>query len=181
MANSRSGESVLLRAMRILQCFDVDKPRLTAGHISVAADLSRSTAHLLAAKKAGVGMLCRNADRVYSVSSRVGEVSVRANPVGQFRRLAQPVMHHLHSSLDLHISMAFPDSKRHCLLYLDRYDPTGQLTILTRHASGVGPSHEFLGTSDPDILAMRVPDIVRNSMPQAKTWREPPSMSSDRL
>lgn len=135
MANSRSGESVLQRAMRILQCFDVDKPRLTAGQISATADLSRSTAHRLAAEMAEVGMLRRNEDGTYSVSSHVWEMSVRANPVEQLRRLARPVMQDLHSSLGQHISLAVPDFERRSLLYIDRYDPTRQLTILTRHAS----------------------------------------------
>ena len=120
MANSPSGESVLQRAMRILQCFDVDKPRLTAGQISAAANLSRSTAHRLAPEMADVGMLRRNADGVYSVSPHVSEMSVRANPVEQFRRLVRPVMHDLHSSLGLHISLAVPDFQRRRLLYIDR-------------------------------------------------------------
>lgn len=135
MANSRSGESVLQRAMRILRCFDVDKPRLTAGQIAKAAELSRSTAHRLAAEMADVGMLRRNDDGTYSVSSQAWEMSVRANPVEQLRRLAHPVITDLHNTLGHHISLSVPDFDRGSVLYIDRYDPTPQITILTRHAS----------------------------------------------
>lgn len=168
MANSRSGESVLQRAMRILQCFDVDKPRLTAGQIASMADLSRSTGHRLASEMADVGMLRRNEDGTYSVSPYVWEMSVRANPLEQLRRLARPVMQDLHSSLGQHISLAVPDFGRRSLLYIDRYDPTRQLTILTKHATRLdfhtnSSGLAMLAFADAEFLASVLSDSLVDS------------------
>lgn len=135
MANSRSGESVLQRAMRILECFDADMPRLTASQIAEATGLSRSTTHRLVTEMTTVGMLHRYPDSTLSVSNHSWETSVRCSPLEQLRDLAKPVLEDLHARFDHHICLAVPDFDALSVLYLEHYDAGYPLRILSRHAS----------------------------------------------
>lgn len=96
MANSRSGESVLQRAMRILEAFDVDHPRLTSADIHRRADLPQPTAHRLANEMCDVGMLQRLPNDVYIISPHAWEMFVRSNPLERLRVRAQPVIENVH-------------------------------------------------------------------------------------
>lgn len=135
MANSRSGESVLQRAMRILECFDADTPRLTASQVAEATGLSRSTTHRLVTEMASVGMLQRLDDGNLTVSVHSWETSVRCSPLEQLRDLAKPVLEDLHRRFDHHICLAVPDFDSLSVLYLEHYAATYPLRILSRHAS----------------------------------------------
>ncbi|MCJ7858315.1 IclR family transcriptional regulator [Corynebacterium kalidii] len=141
MANSRSGESVLQRAMRILDCFDADRPRLTAAQIAAATGLSRSTTHRLVTEMTAVGMLHRHEDHTLSVSIRSWETSVRCNPVEELREIARPVLEDLHARIDHHICLTVPDFDTLSVLYLERYDARYPLRIISRHASRL-PLHD---------------------------------------
>ncbi|WP_312979687.1 IclR family transcriptional regulator [Corynebacterium sp.] len=135
MANSRSGESVLQRAMRILECFDADTPRLTASQIAEATGLSRSTTHRLVTEMTTVGMLHRYPDSTLSVSNHSWETSVRCSPLEQLRGIAKPLLEDLHSRFDHHICLTVPDFDSLSVLSLERFDATYPLRILSRHAS----------------------------------------------
>jgi DNA-binding IclR family transcriptional regulator len=135
MANSRSGESVLQRAMRILECFDTDTPRLTASQIAEHTGLSRSTTHRLVTEMTSVGMLQRLDDGTLTVSARSWETSVRCSPLEDLRELAKPILEDLHRRFNHHICLAVPDFDTLSVLYLEHYDATYPLRILSRHAS----------------------------------------------
>lgn len=135
MANSRSGESVLQRAMRILECFDAHTPRLSASKIADITGLSRSTAHRLVTEMTSVGMLQRLADGNLTVSTHSWETSVRCSPLEELRDIAKPTLESLHARFDHHIFLAVPDFEELSVLYLEHYDARYPLRILSRQAS----------------------------------------------
>ncbi|MEJ6549035.1 helix-turn-helix domain-containing protein [Corynebacterium sp. USCH3] len=141
MANSRSGESVLQRAMRILECFHPDQPRLTAAQVAAATGLSRSTTHRLVTEMTSVGMLQRLPDGSVTVSDHSWETSVRCSPLEQLRDLARPVLEDLHAHFDHHLFLAVPDFGELSVLYLEHYDAQYPLRIVSRHASRL-PIHD---------------------------------------
>lgn len=135
MANSQSGDSVLQRAMRVLECFDVDSPRLTSADICRRSKLPRSTAHRLAVEMCEVGMLQRLQDGRFIVSPHAWEMFVRSNPLERLRFRAQPVLASLHSALGHYVSLCTPDFARGDVLFVERFDSGSQARILGRHAS----------------------------------------------
>lgn len=159
MANSRSGESVLQRAMSILECFDADTPRLTASQIAESTGLSRSTTHRLVTEMTSVGMLHRHSNHSLSVSTRSWETSVRCNPVERLRGLARPVLEELHARFDHHICLTVPDFENLSVLYLERYDARYPLRIISRHASRL-PIHD--NSTGLAMLAFEDEETVRH-------------------
>lgn len=157
MANSRSGESVLHRAMRILECFDVDSPRLTATQIATATGLSRSTAHRLVTEMTTVGMLQRLADGSVTISDHSWETSVRSSPLEQLREVARPVVDDLRSRFDHHIWLAVPDFESLSVLYLEHHDARYPLRIMSRHASRLSIHNNSAGLT---LLAFADPKSV---------------------
>lgn len=135
MANSRSGESVLQRAMRILKAFDADHPRLTSADIHRRSGLPQSTAHRLANEMCDVGMLQRLYDGAYIVSPHAWEMFVRSNPLERLRFRAQPVMASLHSTLGHYVSLTAPDFGNRSILYIERFESSEDAAILGKHAS----------------------------------------------
>ena len=60
MANSRSGESVVERIIKLLSAFGRTKPRLTVSALARETGLPSSTVHRLAAELCDVGFLNRD-------------------------------------------------------------------------------------------------------------------------
>ncbi|MEY8567122.1 IclR family transcriptional regulator [Corynebacteriaceae bacterium 7-707] len=169
MANSRSGESVLQRAMRILECFDVDRPRLTAAQIAAATGLSRSTTHRLVTEMTSVGMLHRHDDHTLSVSVRSWETSVRCNPVEKLRETARPVLEDLHARVGHHICLTVPDFDTLSVLYLERHDAPYPLRIISRHASRL-PLHD--NSTGLAMLAHADESTVRRVLDEQASGRD---------
>lgn len=130
MANSRSGESVLQRAVRVLDAFTSEHPVRTASEVARAAGLSTSTAHRLMAEMVEVGMLDRTEDARYVVGRRAWELSARVNPLERLRHAAQPVMEGIHSAVREYVSLSVPDFATGSVLYLERLDRMGDAFIL---------------------------------------------------
>lgn len=170
MANSRSGESVLQRAMRILECFDVDSPRLMPAQISEATGLSRSTAHRLVTEMTAVGMLQRLADGSLTVSDHSWETSVRSSPLEHLRDIARPVLEELHTRFEHHIWLAVPDFETLSVLYLEHYDARYPLRIMSRHASRLSIHNNAAGLT---MLAFAdrttVNRVLNGSLPELVT------------
>lgn len=135
MANSRSGESVLQRTVRILKAFDVDHPRLSAAEICRRTGLPQSTAHRLANEMCDVGLLQRLQEGDFIVSPTAWEMFVRSNPLERLRFRAQPVMESVHNTLRHYVSLTTPDFEQRSILYIERFNSRSDASILGRHAS----------------------------------------------
>lgn len=145
MANSRSGESVLQRAMRILEAFDVDHPRLTSADIHRRAGLPQSTAHRLANEMCDVGMLQRLPNDVYIISPHAWEMFVRSNPLERLRVRAQPVMENVHSTLHQYVCLATPDFEQRTVLFIESLDSRRDVIILGKNATRLDMHQSALG------------------------------------
>lgn len=134
VANSRSGESVLQRAVRILDAFTVAHPWRTGSELAREAGLSTSTAHRLAMDMVDVGLLDRSTDGRFSVGRRAWELTARGHPLEELRHRAQPVLEGVHSAVREYVSLAVPDFEAGTVLYLERVDRLGEAEILAEQA-----------------------------------------------
>ena len=92
MANSKSGETVLERCVRVLEAFDSTHSSLTVSEISRRAHLPMSTAHRLVAELVEIGLLDRREDKSLVMGQRAWEIFARSNPVEELRFRARPVL-----------------------------------------------------------------------------------------
>lgn len=182
MANSRSGESVLQRAMRILECFDADHPRLTPAQISEDTGLSRSTAHRLVTEMVSVGMLQRHDNAMLTVSDHSWETSVRSSPLEQLRTIAKPIMKDLHARFGHHLCLSVPDFDSLSVLYVERFDANYPLRILSKHASRLSIHNNSTGLTMLAYANGRtIKRVLTGSLPDRVTGKplDPVQMRND--
>src|SRR5258708_35143909 len=102
MARSGSGESVLQRAVRILEVFGPDSTSVSIGDIAKRADLPLSTASRLVGEMIQHGLLRRDSARRVRIGIRVWELASRAAPTRGLRDAAMPFMEDLHAGVGHH-------------------------------------------------------------------------------
>ncbi|MCT1589829.1 IclR family transcriptional regulator [Kocuria palustris] len=105
MANSSSGDSVLVRLDRVLAAFGRDQPRLTSAQIARRTGLPPATAHRLCADLAAAGWLTRGAGGSYSVGTRLWELATRSAPETSLAAAAAPFLHGVQSALRQHVQL----------------------------------------------------------------------------
>ncbi len=105
MARGSAGESVLDRAVRILDAFGPQAPVLSVAEIARAADLPIATAHRLVSELERHGLLQRDADRRVRVGVRLWELAARSSPTRTLREAAMPVMEGLHAVVGHHAQL----------------------------------------------------------------------------
>lgn len=109
MANSRSGDSVIDRLVRVLATFDRDRRVLTPAEIARRADLPASTAHRLAVDLAEAGLLERDEDGGYRVGLRLWELATRGSRALGLREAAIPAMERVQARVRQHTQLAVLD------------------------------------------------------------------------
>jgi DNA-binding IclR family transcriptional regulator len=123
MANSRSGDSVIDRLVRVLATFDRDRRVLTAAEIARHAELPPSTAHRLVGDLAAAGLLERDDDGGYRVGLRLWELATRGSQALGLREAAIPAMERVQSRLRQHTQLAVLDGDE--TLFLERLSHRG--------------------------------------------------------
>lgn len=143
MANSRSGDSVIDRIVRVLATFDRDRRELTPAEIARLAELPTSTAHRLVADLAAAGLLERDEEGGYRVGLRLWELATRGSRALGLREAAIPAMERVQSRLRQHTQLAVLDGD--ATLFVERLshpDAVGNLAQvagrLPLHASSSG-------------------------------------------
>lgn len=134
MANSRSGESVVERVIRLLTVFERSKPRLTMSALARETGLPVSTAHRLAAELCEVGLLDRDHDGNVSIGTRMWELAARSNPLEEFRQKGRPVLEGIQEAVRQHVSLSVPMFEDYTVLYLERMDKHGTVENLAEVA-----------------------------------------------
>lgn len=109
MANSRSGDSVIDRLVRVLATFDRDRRVLTPTEIARRAELPASTAHRLVGELAAAGLLERDDDGGYRVGLRLWELATRGSRALGLREAAIPAMERVQARLRQHTQLAVLD------------------------------------------------------------------------
>jgi DNA-binding IclR family transcriptional regulator len=123
MANSRSGDSVIERLVRVLATFDRDRRVLTPAEIARRAELPSSTAHRLVGDLAEAGLLERDDDGGYRVGLRLWELATRGSQALGLREAAIPAMERVQSRLRQHTQLAVLDGDE--TLFLERLSHPG--------------------------------------------------------
>lgn len=123
MANSRSGDSVIDRLVRVLATFDRDRRVLTPAEIARLAELPPSTAHRLVGDLAAAGLLERDDDGRYRVGLRLWELATRGSQALGLREAAIPAMERVQSRLRQHTQLAVLDAD--ATLFLERLSHPG--------------------------------------------------------
>jgi DNA-binding IclR family transcriptional regulator len=143
VARSQSGESVLLRVVRILEAFSSDTPTLTVTAIARRAGLPLATASRLVGALTAQGLLTREPGGRVRVGVRLWELAQRASPTLALREVAMPFMEDLHSVVGHHVQLGVLDGDE--VLFVERLAAPQSVINYTRvagrlpvHASSSG-------------------------------------------
>jgi DNA-binding IclR family transcriptional regulator len=132
MARSASGESVLTRAVRILEAFTPDETVLSVTQIARRARLHPATASRLVAELEAHGLLAREPDRRVRVGVRLWELALRASPALGLREAAMPFMEDAHTVLGHHVQLGVLDGTD--VLFVERLSAPGAVINYSRIA-----------------------------------------------
>ncbi|WP_313818205.1 IclR family transcriptional regulator [Citricoccus sp.] len=134
MANSRSGESLIQRLVRVLHAFDAEHPDLTASELALRTGLSTSTAHRLAGDMAEEGLLRRTPDGRFRIGLVLWELGQRSSTYQEFGQAALPFMEAVHVTQRQNTSLAILDHDDGTIIYLERLISQDVPTDLTKVA-----------------------------------------------
>ncbi|MBB2914236.1 DNA-binding IclR family transcriptional regulator [Streptosporangium becharense] len=143
MARSSSGESVLTRAVRILEAFSPQEPVLTVSQISRRAALPLATAVRLVEELTRHGLLARDEQRRVRIGNRLWELAQRASPMRTLRETAMQFMGDLHGVVGHSAQLGILDGEE--VLFIERLIAPGAVVTVTQiggrlplHASSAG-------------------------------------------
>jgi DNA-binding IclR family transcriptional regulator len=143
MARSTSGESVLERAVRILEAFDADTLAVSVTDIATRADLPVSTASRLVDELISHGLLRRDINRRVHIGVRLWELASRASPTRGLSDAAMPFMQDLQAVVRHHVQLGVLQNDE--VLFIERLSAPGAVSNRTRigsrlplHASSSG-------------------------------------------
>ena len=143
MARSASGESVLERAVRILEVFDSDNVVVSVSDIATRAGLPLSTASRMIDELVDHRLLRRDAHRRIRIGMRLWELASRASPTRSLRDAAMPFLEDLHAAVGHHAQIGVLEGDE--VLFIERFSSPGAVINLTRiagrlpiHASSSG-------------------------------------------
>ncbi len=186
VAEGGGGESVLSRAVRILETLTPDEPALTVSEIARRSGLHVATASRLIAALVEHGLLARRADGRVAVGVRLWELALRASPALGLREAAMPFLEDVHAVVGHHVQLGVLDGDE--VIFVERLSAPGAVINYTRiagrlplHASSsglvllahaprelqervlAGPLESFTGATitDPARLRVLLADVRR--------------------
>jgi DNA-binding IclR family transcriptional regulator len=143
VAGAGGGESVLDRAVRVIETLTADSPALTVSEIARRSGLHVATASRLVAALVGHGLLARRPDGRVAVGVRLWELGSRASPALGLREAAMPFLEDLHAVVGHHVQLGVLEGGE--VLFLERLSAPGAVVNYTRiagrlalHASSSG-------------------------------------------
>lgn len=109
MSRFPTGESVLARAVRIIEAFKSGETTLTVSQIAQRAGLPISTTSRLIGELVQHGLLTRGDDREVQIGIRMWELGLRASRTLDLRQTALPIMRELNKLVGHHIQLGVLD------------------------------------------------------------------------
>ncbi|MEU5110967.1 IclR family transcriptional regulator [Streptomyces longwoodensis] len=125
-------ESVLSRAVRILEAFSQEEPALAVSEIARRTGLHVATASRLVGELVAHGVLARDDDRRVRIGVRLWELAVRASPALSLRDAAMPFMEGVHDVVGHHVQLGVLDGDE--VLFLERLSAPNAVISYTRIA-----------------------------------------------
>ncbi|SCX45811.1 transcriptional regulator, IclR family [Klenkia marina] len=154
------GRSVTSRALRVLDAFDADHPRLTLSEIAERSGMPLTTAHRLLAELSAWGALVRRPDGRYVVGRRLWDLGLLAPVQAELRQVASPFLLDVHTATRDTVHLAVRDGLD--ALYVDRVSGRESVPVVSQvgsrlplHAVGVGKV--LLAAAPPEV----VEDVLR--------------------
>lgn len=132
MSRSRTGESVLSRAVRIFEAFSPDETVLGVSEIARRSGLHLATASRLIAELSAHGLLAREPDGRVRIGVRLWELASRASPTRGLRDAAMPFMEDAHAVIGHHVQLGVLDGDE--VIFLERLSAPGAVINYTRIA-----------------------------------------------
>ncbi|MFI2427352.1 IclR family transcriptional regulator [Streptomyces sp. NPDC018955] len=135
MANSRSGETVIGRIVRVLETFDTDRTVQTAAEIGRRARLPSSTAHRIVADLVECGLLERDEEQRVRLGMRLWEPALRGSHA--LRQAALPFMERVQARVREHTRLAVVENGE--TLFVERLSHPRAGANITRIAGRLPP------------------------------------------
>ncbi|MEB3371687.1 IclR family transcriptional regulator [Saccharopolyspora mangrovi] len=154
VARSPSGESVLTRAVRILDAFGPDDHVLTVTEISRRADLPLPTAGRMVGELVRHGLLHRDQQRRVRIGVRLWELAQRASPTLRLREVVMPFMEDVHAVVGHSTQLGVLDGDE--VLFVERLSAPRAVINLTRIAGRL-PLH--VSSAGQVLLAHASPEL----------------------
>jgi DNA-binding IclR family transcriptional regulator len=152
------GNTVLTRALRVLDAFARDRPALTLSEIARHTGIPVSTVHRLLAGLVAWGALERGDDGRYRVGLRLWEVGALA-PRGQgLREHALPYLEDLSQITRENVQLAVREGTE--LVFVERIAGTGAVPVLSR----VGSRFALTATGVGLVLLAHAPPQVQEEV-----------------
>jgi DNA-binding IclR family transcriptional regulator len=155
MANSRSGDSVIDRLVRVLATFDAEHTAQSPSEISRRAGLPASTGHRLVGELVTSGLLERDDEGRARVGMRLWELATRGSLALGLRQAALPAMERVQSLVRQHTQLGVLDGDQ--VLFLERLSHPEAGANITRIAGRL-PLHA--SSSGLVLLAAAPPAVV---------------------
>ncbi|TQM10158.1 IclR family transcriptional regulator [Pseudonocardia kunmingensis] len=167
------GNTVLTRALRLLDAFTPDRPALTLSEIARLTGMPVSTVHRLLAGLVAWGALERGDDGRYRVGLRLWEVGALA-PRGQgLRERALPYLEDLSQITRENVQLAVREGTE--LVFVERIAGTGAVPVLSR----VGSRFALTATGVGLVLLAHAPPEVQEEVLRAPVERFTPQTVVD--
>jgi DNA-binding IclR family transcriptional regulator len=154
MANSRSGDSMTERIVRVLETFAIDRTTQSATEIARNSGLSVSTAHRIVSNLVSVGLLERDEQMRIRLGMRLWELALRGSTALRLRQAALPHMEAVQERVREHTQLAVLENGE--ALFLERLSHPDAGANITRvagrlpvHASSSGLV--LLAYADPSV------------------------------
>lgn len=158
MANSRSGESVLHRIVKVIGAFDETRPATSVSTIAHRADMPVSTAYRLVSDLEREGLLQRTETGEFQLGLRLWELVTRGSSVLALREAALPFMEDVFSVVRQHTTLGVRDGAE--MLYTERIGAGSSALSIAKVARRL-PIH---ACSSGMVLLAHAPTTVQNEI-----------------
>ena len=173
MANSRSGDSVIDRLVRVIATFDAEHVEQTPTDIARRAGLPASTGHRLVADLVRSGLLERDDEGRARVGMRLWELATRGSLALGLRQAALPEMERVQTVVRQHTQLGVLDGDQ--VLFLERLSHPDAGANMTRIAGRL-PLH---ASSSGLVLLAFAPSAVVERILAAPLERLAPDTIAD--
>lgn len=158
MANSRSGESVLHRIVKVIGAFDDTRPATSVSAIAHRAGMPVSTAYRLVADLESERLLQRTETGELQLGLRLWELVTRGSSVLALREAALPFMEDVFSVVRQHTTLGVRDGAE--LLYTERIGAGSSALSVAKVARRL----PVCACSSGMVLLAHAPSAVQNEI-----------------
>ena len=176
MANSRSGDSMTARIVRVLDTFTSERTMQTASEIARRTGLPSSSAHRIITELIGQGLLERDDENRIRLGMRLWELALRGSSALRLRQAALPHMERVQTVIREHTQLAVLEHEE--ALFLERLSHPDAGANITRIAGRLPLNASssglvLLAFADPElrerVLAGPLRAVSRETVTDAAT------------